>query len=318
MARTRFKILSITGGGYPGLFSSLILQELEERIGKPLCHQFDLISGTSVGGIIALGIACGVSMEATTGIFLSEGETIFPRKKGLPGLRTIAGVMHGLSAPRHDGSALRKVIFRMTGQRKLGELDTEILVPALRVRDGEPVLFTRQSHPETLIGEVALATSAAPTMLPASPVNGVLHADGAVFANCPDELALNHALGKGIEACDISMLSIGVPRHPISFPPGDKADLGILDWMSEHRLLSSALHAQDTLAEHRLGMVLGSRYLRIKPEASHGELSRIGLDLATMDARSAIAEIADRTASRLDWPALQAFVEEGRRVEEPA
>jgi predicted acylesterase/phospholipase RssA len=52
-----FQILSLSGGGYLGLYTISILADIEDLIGAPLGTRFDLIAGTSVGGIIAIGIA---------------------------------------------------------------------------------------------------------------------------------------------------------------------------------------------------------------------------------------------------------------------
>ena len=59
--RVAFQILSLSGGGFLGLYTAAMLAELEERSGKPLNQCFDLIAGTSIGGIIALGLAAGRS-----------------------------------------------------------------------------------------------------------------------------------------------------------------------------------------------------------------------------------------------------------------
>ncbi len=50
------KVLAIDGGGIRGIIPAVILSELQKRLGKELWQAFDLIAGTSTGGIIALGI----------------------------------------------------------------------------------------------------------------------------------------------------------------------------------------------------------------------------------------------------------------------
>jgi len=52
-----FWILSLSGGGYRGLFTATLLQELEKALGNPIARHFDLITGTSIGGILGLAIA---------------------------------------------------------------------------------------------------------------------------------------------------------------------------------------------------------------------------------------------------------------------
>src|SRR5689334_377836 len=58
-----FRILSLAGGGYLGLYTACVLTELEERIGEPLGRRFDLIAGTSVGGILAIALAFETPMR---------------------------------------------------------------------------------------------------------------------------------------------------------------------------------------------------------------------------------------------------------------
>jgi len=57
----RFRVLSIDGGGIKGLFPATVLAELERRYlgGASVARYFDLVAGTSTGGIIALGLGAG-------------------------------------------------------------------------------------------------------------------------------------------------------------------------------------------------------------------------------------------------------------------
>lgn len=81
-----FKILSIDGGGIRGVIPCQILAELEndiiERDGPDarLCDYFDLIAGTSTGGIIAIGIALGIKAQTILKLYLNHGDEIFPSR----------------------------------------------------------------------------------------------------------------------------------------------------------------------------------------------------------------------------------------------
>ncbi len=57
------KLLSIDGGGIKGLYSAAFLNSLEKIYGKQTVDSFDLIAGTSTGGIIALAIAARISLD---------------------------------------------------------------------------------------------------------------------------------------------------------------------------------------------------------------------------------------------------------------
>ncbi|WP_002008637.1 patatin-like phospholipase family protein [Bacillus wiedmannii] len=76
-----FKILSIDGGGMKGVIPSQYLQKIEHIIGEPIHQHFDLLTGTSTGGIICLGLASGMSAEQIANLYIQEGNQIFGTKK---------------------------------------------------------------------------------------------------------------------------------------------------------------------------------------------------------------------------------------------
>src|SRR5882757_5737701 len=75
-----FRILSIDGGGIRGILPASILTKLEERYlpGKSAGDYFDLITGTSTGGIIALALSIGLPARTILDIYLQQGAEIFP------------------------------------------------------------------------------------------------------------------------------------------------------------------------------------------------------------------------------------------------
>ncbi|MEP5761707.1 MAG: patatin-like phospholipase family protein [Litoreibacter sp.] len=79
-----FKILSIDGGGIRGVFPAAYLAELEKRFlgGASIADHFDMVAGTSTGGIIALALAKGMTAKAALDIYLNKGDRIFPTLKG--------------------------------------------------------------------------------------------------------------------------------------------------------------------------------------------------------------------------------------------
>ena len=74
----RFRILSLDGGGVKGTFTASFLAELERMTGKRVVDHFDLITGTSTGGIIAIALGLGVGTEAILGFYERDGPAIFP------------------------------------------------------------------------------------------------------------------------------------------------------------------------------------------------------------------------------------------------
>lgn len=76
-----FQILSLSGGGYLGLYTASVLAKLEEQSGRRIVDMFDLLAGTSIGGIIALGLAAGTSAAEIRDAFLENGEAIFGKRQ---------------------------------------------------------------------------------------------------------------------------------------------------------------------------------------------------------------------------------------------
>lgn len=84
---SRFQILSLDGGGIKGLFSAAVLAAIEEDLNINIIDHFDLITGTSTGGIIALGLGLGMRPKEIVEFYLTKGPKIFPRWYGLKWLQ---------------------------------------------------------------------------------------------------------------------------------------------------------------------------------------------------------------------------------------
>ena len=84
-----FRILSIDGGGIKGIFPAAVLAYLEENCldGQPIGDYFDLIAGTSTGGIIALGLGAGLAARSLLDLYANEGHRVFPPKQRQKGRR---------------------------------------------------------------------------------------------------------------------------------------------------------------------------------------------------------------------------------------
>lgn len=78
-----FHILALSGGGFRGLYTATVLKHLEEQLGGPLAHRFDLICGTSAGGLLALGLAAEIPAEQLQAMFEQDGVRIFNRPTGM-------------------------------------------------------------------------------------------------------------------------------------------------------------------------------------------------------------------------------------------
>lgn len=73
-----FKILSLDGGGVRGAYTASALASLQSKMQTPLADHFDLIVGTSTGGIIAIGLGLGIPPARLVEFYRSKGKEIFP------------------------------------------------------------------------------------------------------------------------------------------------------------------------------------------------------------------------------------------------
>ena len=228
MARTKFSLLASDGGGIRGVIPARALQRLEERMGRPVCELFDMVAGTSTGGILALGLTAPAagggprfSAEDLLGLYVEHGREIFPDSLLLK-VRTLAG----LADPRYDPGPLERLLRERFGETKISQALTEVVVPTYDLSTPAPFFFKRAYAREDgnvwdiEMAAAARATSAAPTYfdparLPSFQDEGE-HAlvDGGVFANNPSTAAYADALDLWSENVEIQVVSIGTGLAP--------------------------------------------------------------------------------------------------------
>jgi uncharacterized protein len=316
----RFTILSLSGGGYLGLYTASVLAALEESYGAPIARHFDLIAGTSVGGIIALGLANEVPASDIRKAFEEEGTSIFsdrPAPTGLAG--SILDLRRYWSKPKYDPSALKSTIIRIIGEDTLiGHLKHPVIVPAVNLTKGGPQIFKTPHHKDfgrdlhLKAVDVALATSAAPTYFPIAEVEDALFTDGGLYANSPDLLAVHEAEHFFQRpAGQIRLLSIGTTTAQFSFAHAHGRELGAFGWMREQRLVSVIIAAQQHSVDFMMKHRLGERYLRLDAVQSKEQERHLALDVATSDAQKTIKGLAQATVqSALNAPLLKEIMSE--------
>jgi len=238
----KFRILSINGGGIRGVFPAALLGRVEDVYRKqrkvdgrppdqddrPLARHFDLICGTSTGGLIALGLGLGKSAAEIRDFYLNHGDSIFPNGWLARHIRSLFQIV----GPKYDHAVLEKHLkdfFRLPGgpphrQPTLGASSVALLIPSARAVDACPtVLKTR--HRENFVIDhrrpawrVGLATAAAPVYFKASAdPDGNDFIDGGIWANCPVLVGVVEAMSVfGQSPGNIEVLSIGTTRPPAS------------------------------------------------------------------------------------------------------
>lgn len=273
-----FQVLCLSGGGFLGLFSALILEKLEERFGSPIAKHFDLICGTSVGGIIALGLAAEKPAIDIRQSFEAHGPKIFPRPYQL---------FRAAFKPMYKPEPLSAAISEIIGEETLvGDLKHPTLIPAVNLTKGGPSMFKTPHHPDFTENwskkalDVGMATAAAPTLFPAVRVGDSNYADGGLFANSPDFFGVHEAEHFfNAKRKNIRILSIGTTSMKFSLP-ATPLDRGIFKWLKSLRLLNATMSSQQLAVDHVMQHSLGNRYLRIDIEASAEQSGDLRMDIA--------------------------------------
>lgn len=214
------RILSIDGGGIRGAFPAAFLASLEERCGRPIGEYFDLIAGTSTGGIIAIGLAMGLSAKDILQLYEKEGPAIFAQEvMGARGWvnRHCRTAKHLFWGPKYDPCNLRSALTTVLKDKRIGDAKTRLLIPAWHAERQKVYIFKTAHHPrlatdyKELAVDAALATSAAPTYFQQHLTkSGVGLVDGGIWANNPTGLAVVEAIGMlGWQPSELHILSIG-------------------------------------------------------------------------------------------------------------
>ena len=253
-SRSRFRILSLDGGGIKGTFSAAFLATLEELTGKSVVRHFDLIAGTSTGGIIALALGLGFRAEEVLDFYLKNGPRIFPAT----GIRRRA-LRHWVRS-KHRVDALRTAVSEILGDRRLGESQTRLVIPSFDAISGDIRLFKTAHHPRFKLdyrwraSDVALATSAAPTYFPVfRSSDGSRFVDGGIWANNPAAVAVTEAVGVlGVVPQEIEVLSVGTTTEPFHVPKRI-VSAGRLSWLRPgFKLLMQAQEAGSAGLAHAI------------------------------------------------------------------
>jgi patatin-like phospholipase/acyl hydrolase len=230
----------LDGGGLMGAFSVGALSAFEEIshqvTGKSLAEQFDLITGTSTGGITAVGLGMGGTIGQILKLYRDRGTRIFPRGSGVEGW--LPEFFRSLFGRRYTSDELRQAIEELVRTATLGEARARLVIPAYDTTMGRVYIFKTPHVPpddrrdaDKRAVDVALATSAAPTYFPAHPIfaRGIF-IDGGVWANCPAMVDVVEA----IEFCkqrleDLRLLSISTTNYPFRLSDHQQRG-GLIGW----------------------------------------------------------------------------------------
>ena len=217
--RTSRRILSIDGGGIKGTMPASFLASLEEDLERPIGEYFDLIAGTSTGGILAIGLSMGIPARQLLDLYVDRGPAIFGQSGG-PWANRLSrrwrSAKHLFTA-KHDAADLRTELEQVLGRRRIGDARTRLLVPSWDP-DHRGVYIFKTAHHHRLKTDykrpaidAAMATAAAPTYFRRHrTTDEVGLTDGGTWSNNPIALAVVEAITLlGWSRSDLHVLSLG-------------------------------------------------------------------------------------------------------------
>jgi patatin-like phospholipase/acyl hydrolase len=280
------RVLAIDGGGIRGLIPALVLTELERRAGRRVFELFDLIAGTSTGGILVCALCAPDPLPASelVKLYEDEGPHIFDRSL-FQRIRSADGLLD----EKYDDAALDRALERFLGHKRLAETKPNLIVPAYDTALPGPYFFKTSKAQEAPaeddfpLSVVARATAAAPTYFEPVEADEKALVDGGVFATNPAMCALAEVLND-VAPRDVVLLSLGTGErtHKRSFD--EIKDWGLANWARP--ILDVVFDGVSDAVNYQLERVLsGERYWRFQIEltlasdhlddASEGNLAKL-------------------------------------------
>ena len=298
-------ILSIDGVGIRGIIPAAFLLELESRLGQPVSSLFDLIAGTSTGGILAAMLSLPdrygnpmYTAKETLDAYLSHSGAIF-QQSGLRAITTLGGLRRPLYSPR----ALETMLQQYLGSTRLHQTLTEILLTAYDMGTGTPWFFktsfakrNRSPIDDPLLSQAVRATTAAPTYFPPANLGEHCLVDGGVFASNPAVCAYAQARNMYPRENMFLLVSLGTGLQDHERACSHVANWGIADWAVP--ISGVMLNAASATVHYQMNALLGAgSYFRLQtrlPEAASAmdDASDENLKRLTAIANEAVRELS--------------------------
>lgn len=308
------KVLALNGGGVRGLFTITLLAELEAIIEKhekranvKIGDYFDLITGTSIGGILALGLASGKSARELKQAFEENAQHIFPLKRFKQ-----KRWWHLLRRSIYESEPLYETVKSMIGDTiKFEDLNKRVMITSVNLSTGRPKFFKTPHNPmftfdrEIRLIDAAMATSAAPTYFKPHYIEKLGHyfADGGLVANNPSFVGIREVLidmkadFPDAEPKDVKVLNIGTLSEDYCISPNTlskkcgKGYLGL--WNMGERIVLTTMTANQHLQRFMLlrefkAHNIEKNYVEIDATIPNEAASEITLDNATSSSLDAL------------------------------
>lgn len=291
------RILSIDGGGIRGIIPALVLAKVEQLTGKRIHEMFDLIAGTSTGGILALAISKPdeygrpqFQAEELVALYEEYGNVIFHRAPWRKLFRASA-----IIEEKYRSEGIERVLEKYFGDARLKDALTNVFIPSYEIERRMPFFFRSQAaqiYPnyDFPMKLVARATSAAPTYFEPAKVQAhgtagyYAFVDGGLFANNPAVCALVESR-QAVAGTEQIFLSLGTGSLTRPIPYDQARHWGVARWAKP--VLDMAFDGVSATVDYQMRQLLHGRYLRLQPtldpsgvemdNASPGNIRRLKL-----------------------------------------
>jgi patatin-like phospholipase/acyl hydrolase len=285
------RVLAIDGGGIRGLIPALVLAELEDRSDRPVFELFDLMAGTSTGGILVSALCAPGQLPAAevAQIYEEEGPRIFDRS-----IWQRIQSAEGLIDEKYDATALDQALDRFIGDKRLSAARPDLLVPTYDTAAPGPHFFkTTKARDDPAddarLADVARATSSAPTYFEPLEMGPRALLDGGVFAVNPAMSALAEVLRENPGA-DINLVSLGTGERTHKRPFDEIKDWGLVEWARP--ILDVVFDGSSDAVDYQVRHVLGDEhYWRFQTELT---LASDDLDDASEENLRALRQQAEQ------------------------
>ncbi len=316
------KVLSIDGGGIRGIIPAIILAELQKRLAKNLYEVFDLIAGTSTGGIIAVGIGTRgnnsqpYSPDELLHLYVENGPAIFKKNWLTP--------MKELFFPKYSPEPLEAVLVKFFQATEFKTALTPLLISSYDLQGQLPFFFKSHriaSNPNYNwnVTSIARATSAAPTYFP--PLHLTRGAedyalvDGGVFVNNPSMAAYAEARALYPEFEQFVVVSVGTGDRQDDIAYAQAKHWGLVGWAKQ--IVAVLMDSVSESVDYQVNLMPGCAYHRL--QVPHLEAAESDMDDVTPQNLENLQSTAQEYVAThsADLDAICAELNEGRGSDMP-
>lgn len=275
-ASSKRTILSVDGGGIRGIIPAVFLDHIEKQAGLPVSDLFDLMVGTSTGGIVALGLSLPDPAGASKALLSASDLANLYRERGgeifqsslWRRIRSLRGVLD----ETYSAQPLERALKDYFGSSVMADCRCPVMVTAYDIENRSTVFLKsfKSDYRSVSCVAAARATSAAPTYFEPARVTVADHQraliDGGVYINSPAVSAYAEAL-KLFPGDDISVVSLGTGELIRPIEGSTAAGWGSAGWVIP--LLDCMLDGVSKAADHQMNLFLGERYQRYQLSLEH-------------------------------------------------